>query len=51
METMSQILEQEKQNLSEVEFLSPEQRLEVVANILADIALRLVKQSHEESQD
>ena len=51
METMSQIQEQEKQNLSEVEFLSPEQRLEVVADILADIALRVVKQSHEKSQD
>lgn len=51
METMPQIQEQEKRNSTEVEFLSPEQRLEIVADILADIALRVVKQSHEKSQD
>lgn len=33
------------------EFLTPQQRLEVVAEILATIALRVVTQSHEEPHE
>lgn len=38
---------QDKANASEAEYLTPEQRLEVVADILATIALRVIKQNHE----
>ena len=33
------------------EFLTPQQRLEVVAEILATIALRVVTQSHEQHRE
>ncbi len=31
----------------ETDFLTPEQRLDIVADILATIALRVIKQNHE----
>ncbi len=39
---------EDKGNDTESEFLTPEQRFEIVADILATIALRVVKQNHEE---
>ena len=47
---MSHLQHQEK-DADETQFLTPEQRFEIVADILATIALRVVKQSHEKSQD
>ncbi len=44
---MSQPQHQNKASTSEVEYLTPEQRLEAVADILATIALRVIKQNHE----
>jgi len=38
---------QDKGSINEAEFLTPEQRLEIVADILSTIALRIVKQNHE----
>ncbi len=38
---------QDKRSINETEFLTPEQRFEIVADILATIALRIVKQNHE----
>ncbi len=40
---------QDKVSTSETEFLTPEQRLETVADILATIALRVIKQNHEKN--
>jgi len=44
---MSQIPHQETESLDETQFLTPEQRFEIVADILATIALRVVTQNHE----
>ncbi len=40
---------QEKSSDEEAGFLTPEQRFEIVADILATIALRVIKQNHEEN--
>ena len=44
---MSQLQHDEKESLDEIQFLTPEQRFDIVADILATIALRVVKQNHE----
>lgn len=44
---MTQPQHQDKTSDGEIEFLTPEQRLEIVADILSTIALRIVKQNHE----
>ena len=42
-------IQRHEQEADETQFLTLEQRFEIVADILATIALRVVKQSHEEN--